>query len=98
MAREAQRPVTGRLFHVPDWNYDHGYGDYRLWLDHDLPDELEAAYRRLEAVLPDYWRAGLARAPFDVERVVFASGMERRERSRVSRSSAGRTAPWRCAR
>lgn len=77
VAREPQRPVTGRLFHVPDWNYDHGYGDYRLWLDHDLPAELEAGYRRLEAVLPDYWRAGLARAPFDVERVVFASGMER---------------------
>jgi NAD(P)-dependent dehydrogenase (short-subunit alcohol dehydrogenase family) len=77
VAREGQRAVTGRLFHVPDWNYDHGYGDYRLWLDHNLPDELEVGYRRLESVLPDYWRAGLARAPFDVERVVFASGLDR---------------------
>ncbi len=73
----ARPPVTGRLFHVPDWNYDHGYGDYRVWGDHDLPDELERGYELLEAALPQYWRAGLARAPFDAERVAFAGGMDK---------------------
>ena len=73
----ARPPVTGRLFHVPDWNYDHGYGDYRVWGDYDLPEELERGYEQLEAALPQYWRAGLARAPFDAERVTFAAGMDK---------------------
>ena len=73
----ARSPVTGRLYHVPDWNYDHGYGDYRVWGDYDLPDELERGYEQLEAALPQYWRAGLARAPFDAERVAFAGGMDK---------------------
>jgi NAD(P)-dependent dehydrogenase (short-subunit alcohol dehydrogenase family) len=73
----ARPPVTGRLFHVPDWNYDHGYGDYRVWGDYDLPEELERGYQQLEAALPQYWRAGLARAPFDAERVAFGAAMEK---------------------
>ncbi|MHB8221179.1 MAG: SDR family NAD(P)-dependent oxidoreductase [Acidimicrobiales bacterium] len=73
----ARPPVTGRLFHVPDWNYDHGYGDYRVWGDRGLPEELEKGYEELEAVLPNLWRAGVARAPFDAERVAFAAAMER---------------------
>jgi NAD(P)-dependent dehydrogenase (short-subunit alcohol dehydrogenase family) len=73
----ARPPVTGRLFHVPDWNYDHGYGDYRVWGDHDLPEELERGYQQLEAAFPQYWRAGLARAPFDAERVAFGAAMEK---------------------
>lgn len=73
----ARPPVTGRLFHVPDWNYEHGYGDYRMWADHDLPEDLERGYQRLEAVLPQLSRAGIARAPFDAERVAFGAAMAR---------------------
>ena len=73
----AEPPVTGRLFHAPDWNYDHGLGDYRVWGDYDVPDEVERGYQRLEGVLPKYWRSGLARAPFDVERVAFGAAMEK---------------------
>jgi NAD(P)-dependent dehydrogenase (short-subunit alcohol dehydrogenase family) len=77
----ARPPVTGRLFHVPDWNYDHGYGDYRMWGDHDLPEDLERGYQQLEAVLPQLQRAGVARAPFDAERVAFSAAMARLEPS-----------------
>lgn len=73
----ARPPVTGRLFHAPDWNYDHGFGDYRVWGDRDIPEEVERGYQQLEGVLPKYWRAGLARAPFDVERVAFGAAMEK---------------------
>lgn len=72
---QTDEPVSGRLYHVPDWNYDHGYGDVRVWGDRSLPEDLDREYRRLEAALPDYWRAGLARAPFDVERVVYGTTM-----------------------
>jgi len=73
----ARPPVTGRLFHVPDWNYDHGYGDYRVWGDHDLPEDLDRGYQQLEAVLPQLQRAGISRAPFDAERVAFGAAMAR---------------------
>jgi NAD(P)-dependent dehydrogenase (short-subunit alcohol dehydrogenase family) len=73
----ARPPVTGRLFHVPDWNYDHGYGDYHVWGDYDLPEDLEHGYQQLEAVLPQLRRAGVARAPFDAERVAFSAAMAR---------------------
>jgi NAD(P)-dependent dehydrogenase (short-subunit alcohol dehydrogenase family) len=73
---DSLEPASGRLYHTPDWNYDHGYGDVRLWADCDLPDDLDAQYKRLEAGLPDYWRAGLARAPFDVERVAYSMTMD----------------------
>ena len=72
-------PVTGRLFHTPDWNYDHGFGDYRVWYDHDVPAEVEEGYQRLETALPKYWRAGLGRAPFDAERVAFAAAVDKLE-------------------
>jgi len=79
-AQPAEKPpVTGRLFHTPDWNYDHGYGDYRTWYDHDVPAEVEEGYQRLESVLPKFWRAGLGRAPFDAERVAFAAAMDKLE-------------------
>lgn len=68
--------VTGRLYHVPDWLYDHGFGGLRSWGDYDLPDEIEAGYRRLEAVMPDYWRSGLARARFDAERVAYGAAVQ----------------------
>lgn len=73
----ARPPVTGRLFHVPDWNYEHGYGDYSMWRDYDLPEDLERGYQQLEAVLPQLGRAGIARAPFDAERVAFSAAMAR---------------------
>ncbi len=75
----AQPPVTGRLYHTPDWNYDNGYGDYRVWYDYDIPPEVEEGYQRLEAALPKYWRAGLGRAPFDAERVAFAAAIDKLE-------------------
>lgn len=72
---ECDEPVSGRLYHVPDWNYDHGYGDVRVWGDCTLPDDIDAQYQTLEAELPDYWRVGFARAPFDVERVAYGTTM-----------------------
>lgn len=75
----ARPPVTGRLYHAPDWNYDHGYDDYRVWVDHDIPEEVERGHRKLESALPKYWRSGFARAPFDVERVAFGAAMEKLE-------------------
>jgi NAD(P)-dependent dehydrogenase (short-subunit alcohol dehydrogenase family) len=59
------RAVTGRLFYVPEWNYDHGYGDYAAWLDYSLPSDLEEMYSRGEAVMPKYERAGVSHVPFD---------------------------------
>lgn len=73
----AGSPVTGRLFDAAEWNHDHGYGDYRVWLDHDLPDELELDYQRLESALPSSWRAGIAQEPFDARRVRGEVAMER---------------------
>jgi NAD(P)-dependent dehydrogenase (short-subunit alcohol dehydrogenase family) len=70
-------PATGRLYHVPDWNYDHGYGALHSWGDYDLPADIEDGYRKLESALPDYWRSGLARARFDAERVAYAAGMDK---------------------
>lgn len=70
-------PATGRLYHVPDWNYDHGYGGLQSWGDYDLPRDIEEGYRKLEAAMPDYWRSGLARARFDAERVAYAAGMDK---------------------
>lgn len=78
---ESGEPATGRLYHVPDWNYDHGYGGLQSWGDYDLPEDIEAGYRKLEAALPDYWRSGLARARFDAERVAYAAGMDKIKRA-----------------
>lgn len=69
--------VTGRLYHIPDWNYDHGFGDVRTWGDYVLPADIEARYSALEAAMPDYWRSGLARAPFDAERVAYGATLEK---------------------
>ncbi|MFC0862334.1 SDR family NAD(P)-dependent oxidoreductase [Sphaerimonospora cavernae] len=74
---QSGEPATGRLYHVPDWNYDHGYGGLQSWGDYDLPEDIEAGYRELEAAMPDYWRSGLARARFDAERVAYAAGMDK---------------------
>jgi NAD(P)-dependent dehydrogenase (short-subunit alcohol dehydrogenase family) len=74
---QSGEPATGRLYHVPDWNYDHGYGGLQSWGDYDLPADIEEGYRKLEAAMPDYWRSGLARARFDAERVAYAAGMDK---------------------
>jgi NAD(P)-dependent dehydrogenase (short-subunit alcohol dehydrogenase family) len=74
---ESGEPATGRLYHVPDWNYDHGYGGLQSWGDYDLPADIEEGYRKLEAAMPDYRRSGLARARFDAERVAYAAGMDK---------------------
>ena len=73
----SEEPATGRLYHVPDWNYDHGYGGLQSWGDYDLPADIEEGYRQMEAAMPDYWRSGLARARFDAERVAYAAGMDK---------------------
>jgi NAD(P)-dependent dehydrogenase (short-subunit alcohol dehydrogenase family) len=67
--------VAGRLYSVPEWNYDHGYGNYAAWLDHDLPADMEAAYRTLEAAVPKYDRSGVAQTPFDASAALFASAL-----------------------
>jgi ribosomal protein S18 acetylase RimI-like enzyme len=54
-----------------------GYGGYRVRGDYDLPEDLERGYQQLEAVLPQLRRAGIARAPFDAERVAFGAAMAR---------------------
>jgi NAD(P)-dependent dehydrogenase (short-subunit alcohol dehydrogenase family) len=72
-----QNPVTCRVFSAPDWNYEHGFGDYRAWLDYDMPEDVERSYAKLEAALPKYWRAGFGRAPFDAEWVAFKAALEK---------------------
>jgi 1,1a-dihydroxy-1-hydro-9-fluorenone dehydrogenase len=69
------RQVTGRLFHVPDWNYDHGYGNYAFWQDHDLPEAVENMYSRLEAATPPYERSGLPQPAFDTRVALFVAAM-----------------------
>lgn len=76
-APESGEPASGRLYHVPDWNYDHGYGGLQSWGDYDLPTDIEEGYAKMEAAMPDYWRSGLARARFDAERVAYAAGMDK---------------------
>ena len=67
--------ASGRLYYVPDWNYDHGYGDYAAWLDHELPPDMEQIYSRLEAATPAYDRAGVAHLPFDAQGALYTAGM-----------------------
>lgn len=69
--------VTGRLLNIPEWNYDHGFGDTDIWLDHSLPPEAEEMYQQLESVLPEYDRAGVSHLPFDAWAAVYQAGMER---------------------
>jgi NAD(P)-dependent dehydrogenase (short-subunit alcohol dehydrogenase family) len=52
LAAQDGRSVTGMLYPVPDWNYDHGYGSYAAWQDHTFPPELEAQFREAEATTP----------------------------------------------
>ena len=52
LAAQDAHGVTGMLYPVPDWNYDHGYGSYAAWQDHTFPPELEAQFREAEATTP----------------------------------------------
>jgi NAD(P)-dependent dehydrogenase (short-subunit alcohol dehydrogenase family) len=67
--------IAGRLYYVPDWNYDHGYGDYAAWADHSLPADMEEAYSKVEAAMPKYGRSGVPHPSFDASRALFASAM-----------------------
>lgn len=67
--------ASGRLYYVPDWNYDHGYGDYAAWQDHELPPDMEEVYSALEAATPVYERAGVAHLPFDAQGALYSAGM-----------------------
>jgi NAD(P)-dependent dehydrogenase (short-subunit alcohol dehydrogenase family) len=79
--------TTGRLFYVPEWNYDHGYGDYAAWLDYSLPADLEEMYSRLEAVMPKYERAGVSHLPFDAWAALWMAAMERLSSEKGYKSS-----------
>lgn len=52
LAAQDGQGVTGILYSVPDWNYDHGYGKYTEWVDRDMPPDLEEMYRKAEAAAP----------------------------------------------
>jgi hypothetical protein len=67
--------AAGRLYYVPEWNYDHGYGTYAAWLDHELPQDMEEMYSRLEAATPHYERAGVPHLPFDALGALYTAGM-----------------------
>ena len=75
LAAQDGRGVAGRLYYVPDWNYDHGYGNYAAWADRALPPDMEAAYSKVEAALPKYDRSGVSHLPFDAVRALFVSAM-----------------------
>jgi hypothetical protein len=51
-AAQDGRGVTGMLHPVPDWNYDHGCGNYAAWQDHSLPPDLEEQFSQAEAAIP----------------------------------------------
>ncbi|GAB3366040.1 SDR family NAD(P)-dependent oxidoreductase [Modestobacter lapidis] len=67
--------VAGRLYYVPEWNYDHGYGDHAAWLDHELPPDMEEMYSRLEAATPTYERSGVPHLPFDAQGALYTAAL-----------------------
>lgn len=67
---------SGRLYNVPEWNYDHGYGEYEAWYDHELPADMEQIYARLEAAMPSYVRCGVAHLPFDALGALYSAAMQ----------------------
>ncbi len=75
LASQDGRGVAGRLYYVPDWNYDHGFGNYAAWLDHALPADMEATYTKLEAASPKYERAGVSHMPFDALGAMYVAAM-----------------------
>jgi len=75
LASQDGQGVTGRLYNVPEWNFDHGYGKYAAWHDHSFPPDIEEAYSKVEAAMPRYGRSGVASTPFDASRPLFAAAM-----------------------
>lgn len=69
--------VTGRLIYVPEWNFDHGFGDTKVWEDHTLPAEMEKAYSKLESFVPKYERSGVSHLPFDAWAAVWTAAMDK---------------------
>jgi NAD(P)-dependent dehydrogenase (short-subunit alcohol dehydrogenase family) len=74
LAAQDAREVSGRLYHVPEWNYDHGYGNHAAWQDHQLPADMEERYSQLEAATPEFARAGVPHLPFDAQSALFSVG------------------------
>jgi NAD(P)-dependent dehydrogenase (short-subunit alcohol dehydrogenase family) len=75
LAGQTGASVTGRLYFVPDWNYDHGFGNFAAWLDHTLPPDLDEAYRKVEAAATKFDRSGVPQAPFDASAAVYAAAV-----------------------
>jgi len=50
LASQDGQGVTGMLYSVPDWNYDHNCGKYAEWADRTFPPDLEEMYTKAEAV------------------------------------------------
>ncbi|HEY3115459.1 MAG TPA: hypothetical protein VGK54_01830, partial [Chloroflexota bacterium] len=47
LAGQDARGVTGMLYDVPVWNYDHGYGRHEGWRDYSLPPDLEVEFAKV---------------------------------------------------
>lgn len=77
LAGQDGRGVTGRLIYVPEWNYDHGFGDSAAWSDYSLPPEMEEMYSKLEAAMPKYDRSGVSHVPFDAWAALWIAASER---------------------
>jgi NAD(P)-dependent dehydrogenase (short-subunit alcohol dehydrogenase family) len=75
LAAQDGQGVAGRLYYVPDWNYDHGFGKYAAWLDHELPPDMEATYQKLEAASTKYDRSGVSHLPFDAQSALYLAAM-----------------------
>ena len=52
LAAQTGSGISGRLYDVLEWNYDHGYGKFSDWQDYGLPDDVDEAYARVERALP----------------------------------------------
>lgn len=77
LASQDGRGVTGRLYNVTEWNFDHGFGKYADWHDHSFPPDIEERYRQVEEAMPPYSRSGVPQIPFDAGRTLFGAAMAR---------------------
>lgn len=57
LASQDAKGVTGMLYGVSDWNFDNGYGKTSVWLDRDMPADLDERYKEIEAAQAQ--RAGM---------------------------------------
>jgi NAD(P)-dependent dehydrogenase (short-subunit alcohol dehydrogenase family) len=68
LAAQTGGGISGRLYDVLEWNYDHGYGKFSDWQDHGLPADVDEAYARVERALPGVGhRSGQPGAPGPAE-------------------------------